>query len=137
MNLKEFIRFSFQHRIIPVLIEKPDDLVKLFRHSIKAEGAMAANHLQYEPFKKCLIRISVLAQDQIGGQHEDKLSERMQGIIKEQEEQRSKRDKLLKQANDKVKDATARQDELKQEFKAKIADKVIKKVEVHQGKKIY
>jgi hypothetical protein len=44
---------------------------------------------------------------------------------------------LLKQANDKVKDATARQDELKQEFKAKVADKVIKKVEVHQGKKIY
>jgi hypothetical protein len=26
---------------------------------------------------------------------------------------------------------------LKQEFKAKVADKVIKKVEVHQGKKIY
>lgn len=101
MNLKEFIRFSFQHRIIPVLIEKPDDLVKLFRHAIKAEGEAAVNHLKYEPFKKCLIRISVLAQDQIGGQHEDKLSDRMQTMIKDSEEQRTKRDKLLKQANDK------------------------------------
>lgn len=61
----------------------------------------------------------------------------MQVMIKEQEEQRTKRDKLLKQANDKVKDHQAKQEELKQEFKAKVADKVIKKVEVHQGKKIY
>ena len=43
----------------------------------------------------------------------------MQVMIKEQEEQRTKRDKLLKQANDKVKDQQAKQEELKQESTGK------------------
>jgi hypothetical protein len=66
MNLREFVRFTYQHRIIPTLIERPDDIVKLFKHSVKAEGN---NQLQLnlEGFKKCLIRVAVLAQDQIGG----------------------------------------------------------------------
>lgn len=67
MNLKEFIRFSFQHRLIPVLIEKPDDMVKLFKHAVKAEGGYANNHITFDAFIKSLVRISVLAQDQIGG----------------------------------------------------------------------
>jgi hypothetical protein len=39
MNLREFVRFSFQHRIIPALIERPDDIVKLFKHAVKADGS--------------------------------------------------------------------------------------------------
>ena len=61
MNLREFVRFSYQHRIIPALIERPDDIVKLFKHQVKSE----TNHLQltFEAFKKCLVRVAVLAQD--------------------------------------------------------------------------
>jgi DNA-binding NtrC family response regulator len=71
MNLREFVRLSFQHRIIPTLIERPDDIVKIYKHSVK--GEKASLQLNYEQFKKCLIRVAVLAQDQIGGQKEEML----------------------------------------------------------------
>lgn len=38
MNLREFVRFSYQHRIIPTLIEVPEDSVKLFKQAVKAES---------------------------------------------------------------------------------------------------
>ena len=38
MNLREFVRFSFQHRVIPLLIKIPDDSVKLFKLTVKSEG---------------------------------------------------------------------------------------------------
>ena len=36
MILREFVRFSYQHRIIPSLIEIPDDIVKLLKHAVKS-----------------------------------------------------------------------------------------------------
>jgi hypothetical protein len=61
----------------------------------------------------------------------------MQLIIKEQEEERVKKDKLRKREEDKAKEEEVKKKELEKEFKEKVANKVIKKVEVNQGKKIY
>ena len=105
MNLREFVRFSYQHRVIPVLIEKPEDSVKIFKQTVKAESNGGINLLQinFEGFKKSLVRIAVFAQDQIGGQREDLLSERMRRDRKEQEEERNKKKRLLKQLDEKSK----------------------------------
>jgi hypothetical protein len=64
MNLREFVRFSFQHRVIPVLLEKPERAVKLFRQAIKAESnnsQSSGQHLDFQGFCKALVRIAVFA----------------------------------------------------------------------------
>lgn len=60
MNLREFVRFSFQHRVIPVLLESPEHAVKLFKQAVKAEGSPGLQ-LDFNGFCKSLIRIAVFA----------------------------------------------------------------------------
>lgn len=60
--MREFVRFTYQHRIIPVLIEKPEDSVKLFKQAVKAQGVSNAYlQLDFDGFKKSLVRIAVFA----------------------------------------------------------------------------
>jgi len=75
MNLREFVRFAYQHRVIPVLLEKPEDSAKLFKQAVKS-GDPQSNALQldFEAFKRILVRVAVFAQDAIGGQKEDLLA---------------------------------------------------------------
>lgn len=69
MNLREFVRFTYQHRVIPVLVDKPEDSVKLFKRAVKADsgGKPNSQQIDFEGFKKTLVRIAVFAQDAIGG----------------------------------------------------------------------
>ena len=105
MNLREFVRFTYQHRIIPVLIERPDDSVKLFKHSVKGQSGGEVNLLllNFDGFKQSLVRIAVFAQDQLGGQNEDLLTERMRRETNEANEERKKKDKIMKQMDSKSK----------------------------------
>ena len=99
MNLREFVRFAYQHRIIPILIEKPEDSVKIFKQAVKAEstkGEALTQQLTFDGFKRSLVRVAVFAQDQIGGQKQDLLSERMRRDTKERQEEKRKKDRLLK-----------------------------------------
>ena len=63
MNLQEFVRFSYQHRVIPVLLEKPEDSVKMFKQAVKSESNSQVNGMQidFEGFKKSLVRVAVFA----------------------------------------------------------------------------
>lgn len=134
MNLREFVRFSYQHRIIPALIERPDDIVKLFKHAIKGEGSDLLQ-LSFEAFKKCLVRVAVLAQDQIGGQKEDLLFERLQKIMEEKEEDQKKKDRVKKHLEKKEQMLTKEQEDLKSQFEQE-KKKMVKGGTI-EGNKIY
>lgn len=116
MNIREFVRFTFQHRVIPILLERPEDCVKLFKQAVKAEGT-ATQHLNFSSFKKSLVRIAVFAQDSIGGQREDLLSERMRRATKERAQGQRKKEKVKKTLEDKAKNENMHIEEMKSEFK--------------------
>ena len=135
MNLREFVRFSFQHRIIPTLIERPDDIVKLFKHAVKADAGSNQLQLSFEGFKKCLVRVAVLAQDQIGGQKEDLLGQRIEKIMEEKEEEQRKKDRVKKQAESKERKQIRQTEDLKNQFEQE--KKKIIKTGTIEGNKIY
>jgi hypothetical protein len=82
MNMREFVRFGYQHDIVPVLLQ-PEDLVLIFRQVVREKQADYekkrnadqtyfgdqewSQTLDIEMFKKALVRISILAQDKLGG----------------------------------------------------------------------
>lgn len=104
MNLREFVRFAYQHRVIPVLLEKPEDSAKLFKQAVKSDEQSNGLQLDFEAFKRILVRVAVFAQDAIGGQKEDLLAQRMQRDTREQEEERKKKEKIKKLGEDKAKE---------------------------------
>ena len=72
LSFRELVRFGYQQNITPALIS-PEDLVyvykKLVREStdgITKSGDHVSNTmLDYEAFKKCIVRISILAQEKL------------------------------------------------------------------------
>lgn len=100
MNMREFVRFGYQHDIIPVLLQ-PEDLVLIFRQVVREKQAEYekkrnadstyfgdqdwSQTLDFDMFKKALVRISIMAQDKLGGQYEDKLSAKLDEERKKEE----------------------------------------------------
>ena len=110
--MKEFIRFGYQENICPALLH-PDELVVIFRQVIRErieliEGKNGVNmkdvyfvdrvttqQLDFEYFKRALIRIAVVAQDNLGGQVEDLLASKLDRDRRSQMEATQKRDRIL------------------------------------------
>lgn len=57
---------------------------------------MMAQVLDYEFFKKSIVRIAIMAQDELGGQREDLLLQKLDLETKKKHEDQKKRDKLRK-----------------------------------------
>lgn len=82
MNMREFVRFGYQHDIVPVLLQ-PEEMVHIFRTIIKEKldnfeknrnkdtqyfgDKEWSQSLDLEMFKKALVRVAVMAQDKLGG----------------------------------------------------------------------
>ena len=62
-----------------------------------------AQVLDYEFFKKSLVRIAVMAQDELGGQREDLLLQKLDLETKKKQDDQRKRDKLRKLQDEKQK----------------------------------
>jgi len=91
MNMREFVRFGYQENIVPGLVT-PEDIVQVYRQLIRerveeVEGKVKDQYLQdnkhaqvldYNYFKKGLIRLAVMAQDWLGGQKEDLLLQKLE-----------------------------------------------------------
>lgn len=80
-NFREFIRFTYQQNIVPALIP-PEDAVQIYRQLVRERldeiksqmgtqtyinDKMMAQVLDYEFFKKSIVRIAIMAQDELGG----------------------------------------------------------------------
>ena len=110
MNLREFIRFGYQQNIVPALLQ-PEDMVQIYRQLIRErieelaslnakEGGSGVGYLSdnkfsqvlnYEYFKKGLVRIGIMAQDLLGGQREDLLLEKLAEETKNKEEEEKRK----------------------------------------------
>jgi hypothetical protein len=80
LNFREFIRFGYQQNIVPALLP-PDAMVTIFRQLIRERreeltGKIENDYigdqnfalvLDYDYFKKALIRIAIMSQDLLGG----------------------------------------------------------------------
>ena len=66
--------------------------------------------LDFEMFKKALVRISIMAQDKLGGQYEDRLAAKLE------EAQTMKADKLKKKLMDQKRAEEEQKKKLKEEF---------------------
>jgi hypothetical protein len=101
---------------------------------LKAEGNNSLQ-LTFDAFKKCLVRVAVLAQDQIGGQREDLLGQRLEKVIEEKEEEARKKDRLKRNAQSKERKLNKAHEELKSQFESE-KNKIIKTGTI-EGNKIY
>jgi hypothetical protein len=81
LTFKELVRFGYQSELVPVMIS-PDDLVKIYKSTVRANDdnkskASEANMLDFDTFKRALIRLSALAQDTLGDGTEDPLKNKL------------------------------------------------------------
>lgn len=79
MNQKEFIKFGYQQNIIPTLIPN-EEMVHLFHEILRQRHAQEDDRIMsidYNHFKKAIVRIAALGQDLLGGQKEDLLQEKL------------------------------------------------------------
>ena len=72
--------------------------------------------LDFEMFKKALVRISIMAQDKLGGQYEDRLAAKLEEEHKKEEAQTMKADKLKKKLMDQKRAEEEQKKKLKEEF---------------------
>ena len=143
MNFREFIRFCYQQMIIPTLIQ-PDDAVSIFRQLIRERieelsGLGGENYLSdknfaqvldFDYFKKSLIRIAILAQDSLGAQNSDLLLAKLDKETQSKEEESRKKDRLRKAVQDKNKAEKEALGQMREEFKqtlGKSPSKTLKK----------
>ena len=59
--------------------------------------------LDYEYFKKGLVRIAIMAQDKLGGQKEDLLLSKLEEETKKNDEEKRRKEKLKQKELDKTK----------------------------------
>jgi hypothetical protein len=63
----------------------------------------AAQILDYEYFKKALVRIAIMAQDYLGGQKEELFIEKLQEETKKKGDEKRKRDNTRRKDNERTK----------------------------------
>ena len=88
MSLQEFVRFGFQQTIVPEFVT-PDDMVFIYKSLLSENKDRAqddkqallshtAGMVDYQAFKKAIVRISVMAQEKLGGVNEDLLAKKLE-----------------------------------------------------------
>ena len=131
MSFKELVRWAYQQNITPNFIS-PDDMVTVYKNLVretqddKETDETVDPHLKnsgmidYEAFKKAIVRISVMAQEKLDptgtSANEDLLKKKLQQDQKENEQKKETRDKMLNQLSEKDKRKKQELDKLREQF---------------------
>ncbi len=95
LSFKEVIRFGYQQNITPNYIT-PEDMVHIYKNLVREMTDLDKQNLDpdhklsgmidYEAFKKALVRIACLAQEKLGIDDEDRLARKLQNDQANREE---------------------------------------------------
>ena len=110
LDLTEFIRFGYHQKVTPDLLT-PDDMMYIYKNLLgeSQDLANSANDptselnrisgmIDYESFKKAIVRISVMAQDKLGvGANEDLLKQKLERDAKVKEAEKKRKQDLAGQ----------------------------------------
>lgn len=83
LDLTEFIRFGYHQKVTPALLP-PEDMMFIYKNLLgesedKAKSGTdqisvqnrTSGMIDYSSFKKAIVRISIMAQEKLGGANED------------------------------------------------------------------
>ena len=89
ISFQEFVRFGYQQSICPNFLP-PDDVVFIYKNLVREQQDVAqlrtdkdsikhrtSGMIDYEAFKKALVRVAVLAQEKLGGADQDLLAAKL------------------------------------------------------------
>lgn len=96
LNYKEFIKFGYESHIIPTLIPI-NEIIYIFNQLTRERNEADPKSVQtidYESFKKALVRISAVAQGLLGGQKGPLLEKKMEEETKKTEKQANLKEKV-------------------------------------------
>jgi len=98
MTYKEFVRFGYESNIIPTIIPV-NQIIYIFHQLVRertAEDPSANNSLDYEYFKKGLVRISAVGQALLGGQNGPKFEKKMEELKGKEDKDKKRKEALAK-----------------------------------------
>ena len=98
LNYKEFIKFGYEANIVPTIIPI-QQIVYIFHLLVREANDLDPNNgqvLDYEFFKKALVRIAVVGQQLLGGQNGPKFEKKMTEYKSKEEEERKKKMSMSK-----------------------------------------
>jgi hypothetical protein len=97
MDFREFIRFGYQVNIVPTIIPV-EDMNHVFHRLIRERETEFPEKihkvLDYDFFKRALVRIACLGQENLGGQKNQALEKLMEEENKKKDEDKEKKKKL-------------------------------------------
>lgn len=98
VNYKEFIKFGYESNIIPTIIPI-HEIIYIFHQLVRErndEDPSSEQTLDYEYFKKALVRISAVGQAILGGQNAPKFEKKMEELKEKDEQDKKRKEKLAK-----------------------------------------
>ncbi len=94
----------------------------------------SAQVLDYEYFKKALVRIAIMAQDYLGGQKEELFIEKLQEETQKKEEEQRKRDNTRRKDNERTKAEIQAKGQMRAEYDSKQKEILAKTQKQSPGK---
>lgn len=98
MNYREFIKFGYESNVIPTVIPI-NEILYIYNQLARErndEDPKASQELNYEYFKKALVRISAVGQALLGGQNGPKFEKKMEELKEKEEKDKKKKELLAK-----------------------------------------
>lgn len=101
LNYKEFINFMYENNVINTLIPI-QEVIYIFHQLVRErtdEDRTANQAIDFEYFKKALVRIAVVGQTLLGGEKGPEFEKKMEELKQKEEEDKARKEKLAKKAS--------------------------------------
>lgn len=129
IDTNEFIRFGYHQKLTPDLLQ-PDDMLHIFKNLLAESVELAKEQtdeqsqhnqtsgmIDFDAFKKAIVRISSLAQEKLGGANEDLLKKKLDSDAQKRAKEDEKKKELRENAARKNAKDKEELGNLRQQFK--------------------
>jgi hypothetical protein len=130
LSLREFLKFGYQQKLTPKLLT-PDELVQVFKYVLsdsqdkanesndkKSIANRSSAMVDYDYFKKAIVRISIIAQEKLGGNNEDLLKSKLEAENKQNQQLEAQKRQAADKFKKKDQKSKAEMDQLRKQFEA-------------------